>query len=184
MGFSDNDLKWMQQALDLAKHAEREGEVPVGAVLVRDGVVLGKGWNRNLGLHDPSAHAEIMAMRNAGLVVQNHRLPACVMYVTLEPCSMCAGAMVHARLERLVYGASDPKTGAAGGCFNLLGDQRHNHGVEISSGCLGSGMANSSSAPAFRHRAGTVTRCFSSSECWTVPEKIGRRTSDSLISMR
>jgi tRNA(adenine34) deaminase len=134
--FSETDLHWMQQALELAKLAEQKGEVPVGAILVRDGLVLGEGWNNNLKSNDPTAHAEIMAMRNAGQVAQNHRLPGSTLYVTLEPCSMCAGAMVHARLSRLVYGASDPKTGAAGSCFDLLGDQRHNHQVEVAGACM------------------------------------------------
>ena len=131
----ENDLAWMQQALVLAQHAQQQGEVPVGAVLVRDGVVIGKGWNRNIGLHDPAAHAEIMALRAAGLASANHRLPGCTLYVTLEPCCMCAGAMIHARLERLVFGAPDPKTGAAGGNFDILGDVRHNHVIAVQGGC-------------------------------------------------
>jgi tRNA(adenine34) deaminase len=134
--FSETDLHWMQQAMDLAKLAEQKGEVPVGAILVRDGLVLGKGWNSNIERNDPSAHAEIMAMRNAGLVAQNHRLPGSTLYVTLEPCMMCAGAMIHARLERLVYGATDPKTGAAGGCFDILADSRHNHQMRIDGDCM------------------------------------------------
>ena len=131
----DNDLAWMQQALELAQRSILGGEVPVGAVIVRDGVILGKGWNRNIGLSDPSAHAEIIAMREAGLEAGNHRLPGCTLYVTLEPCCMCAGAMIHARLERLVFGAKDPKTGAAGGSFDILGDDRHNHVIAVRGGC-------------------------------------------------
>ena len=126
----------MQQALILAKHAQRDGEVPVGALIVRDGAILGKGWNQNIGLNDPSAHAEIIAMREAGVKAGNHRLQGCTIYVTLEPCCMCAGAMVHARLGRLVFGAPDPKTGAAGGRFDILGDERHNHLVQAVGGCM------------------------------------------------
>jgi tRNA(Arg) A34 adenosine deaminase TadA len=125
----------MARALTLALRAEQQGEVPVGAVVVRDGQVLGEGWNRNLELHDPSAHAEIMALREAGAAVGNHRLPGCTLYVTLEPCCMCAGAMIHARLARLVYGATDPKTGAAGSVFDVLSDPRHNHRVQVDGGC-------------------------------------------------
>lgn len=125
----------MAHALQLAARAEREGEVPVGAVLVSDGAVIGEGWNRNLALNDPSAHAEIMALRDAGQHCGNHRLPGATLYVTLEPCIMCAGAMIHARIERLVFGAFDPKTGAAGGCFDILGDERHNHRVAVTGGC-------------------------------------------------
>ena len=129
------DLAWMLQALELAQRSERHGEVPVGAVVVRDGVMLGKGWNHNIGLSDPTAHAEIMAMREAGLETGNHRLAGCTLYVTLEPCCMCAGAMIHARIDRLVYGAPDPKTGAAGGRFDILGDDRHNHVIAVQGGC-------------------------------------------------
>jgi len=126
----------MSEALRLARRAAEEGEVPIGAVVVRDGEIIGRGWNRNIGLNDPSAHAEIMALREAGVAAGNHRLPGCVLYVTLEPCPMCAGAMIHARLARVVFGADDPKTGAAGGVFNLLGDPAHNHVVDFAGGCL------------------------------------------------
>ena len=129
------DESWMADAMQLARQAAGEGEVPVGAVVVHEGEIIGRGWNRNIGLHDPSAHAEIIAMREAGLRLGNHRLKGCTLYVTLEPCPMCAGAMIHARLERIVYGASDPKTGAAGGMFDLLGDPAHNHVVEVDGGC-------------------------------------------------
>jgi tRNA(Arg) A34 adenosine deaminase TadA len=135
-GFDEQDRAWMSAALLLAKRAGEEQEVPVGAVIVRNNEIIGRGWNRNIGLNDPSAHAEIMAMRDAGETIGNYRLPGCSLYVTLEPCPMCAGAMIHARLERLVYGASDPKTGAAGGKLDLLGDPAHNHQVAVSSGCL------------------------------------------------
>ena len=126
----------MSEALLLARRAGQEEEVPVGAVIVRAGEIIGRGWNRNIGLNDPSAHAEIMAMRDAGKTIGNHRLTGCSLYVTLEPCLMCAGAMIHARLERIVFGADDPKTGAAGGMFDLLADPAHNHAAVISGGCL------------------------------------------------
>jgi tRNA(adenine34) deaminase len=132
----DEDLVWMGEALLLAKRAGLEEEVPIGAVIVKDGEIVGRGWNRNIGLNDPSAHAEIMAMRDAGKALGNHRLPGCSLYVTLEPCPMCAGAMIHARLARVIYGADDPKTGAAGGVFDLLGDLAHNHRVEVTGNCL------------------------------------------------
>jgi tRNA(Arg) A34 adenosine deaminase TadA len=134
--FDASDETWMNEALLLARRAGEEQEVPVGAVIVREGNIIGRGWNRNIGLHDPSAHAEIMAMREAGVALGNHRLTACTLYVTLEPCMMCAGAMIHARLDRIVYGASDPKTGAAGGKFDLLSDLVHNHAPLVDGGCL------------------------------------------------
>ena len=135
--FSQQDEAWMKEALLLAEQAGKEDEVPVGAVVVKDGEVIGRGWNRNIGLHDPSAHAEIMALREAGSLLGNYRLTGCSLYATLEPCSMCAGAMIHARLERVVFGANDPKTGAAGGKFDLLGHTAHNHAPIIEGGCLG-----------------------------------------------
>jgi len=134
--FDTPEERWMSEALQLARLAADEGEVPIGAVVVKDNEIIGRGWNRNIGLNDPSAHAEIVAMREAGLRTGNHRLPGCDLYVTLEPCSMCAGAMIHARLERLVYGADDPKTGAAGGVIDLLGSPVHNHLVKVTGGCL------------------------------------------------
>ena len=134
--FDEKDELWMAEALLLAKRAGLEKEVPIGAVVVREGEIIGRGWNRNIGLNDPSAHAEIMAMRDAGKAIGNHRQTGCSLYVTLEPCLMCAGAMIHARLERIVFGADDPKTGAAGGMFNLLADPAHNHAAVISGGCL------------------------------------------------
>jgi tRNA(adenine34) deaminase len=126
----------MAQALLLAEKAGDEGEVPIGAVVVKDDEIIGKGWNQNISQNDPSAHAEIMAMRDAGANLGNYRLPGCVLYVTLEPCPMCAGAMIHARFDRIVFGASDPKTGAAGGKFDLLGDPAHNHVPAVEGGCL------------------------------------------------
>ncbi|HEU4813242.1 MAG TPA: tRNA adenosine(34) deaminase TadA [Xanthomonadaceae bacterium] len=133
-----DDERWMRHALELAARAEREDdEVPVGAVLVSaDGEVLGEGWNRNIVEHDPTAHAEIVALRAAGRRIGNHRLLGSTLYVTLEPCAMCAMAMVHARIARLVFGASDPKTGAAGSVFDLLADPRHNHRVAVEGGVL------------------------------------------------
>ena len=132
------DERWMRHALALAGRAEREDdEIPVGAVLVGPrGHVVGEGWNRNIGEQDPTAHAEIVAMRQAGRALHNHRLVGCTLYVTLEPCAMCAMAMVHARLARVVFAASDPKTGAAGSVFDLLADPRHNHRVEVRGGVL------------------------------------------------
>jgi len=134
-----NDDRWMRHALALAQRAEQEDdEIPVGAVLVSaEGEILGEGWNRNITEHDPTAHAEIVAMRQAGAAIRNHRLIGCTLYVTLEPCAMCAMAMVHARIARLVYGARDPKTGAAGSVFDLLADPRHNHRVTVQGGVLG-----------------------------------------------
>jgi len=132
------DERWMRHALALAERAEREDdEIPVGAVLVSaGGEVLGEGWNRNITEHDPTAHAEIVAMRQAGAALCNHRLLGSILYVTLEPCAMCAMAMVHARVARVVFAASDPKTGAAGSVFDLLADPRHNHRVDVSGGVL------------------------------------------------
>jgi tRNA(adenine34) deaminase len=132
------DEAWMQRALALADHAEREDdEIPVGAILVdAAGEAIGEGWNRNIADHDPTAHAEIMALRAAGRRLGNHRLVGCTLYVTLEPCAMCAMAMVHARIARLVYAARDPKTGAAGSVFDLLADPRHNHRLEVQGGVL------------------------------------------------
>jgi tRNA(adenine34) deaminase len=139
MTFSDTDHRWMRHALLLADRAEREDdEIPVGAVLVGpDGALLAEGSNRNIGDHDPTAHAEIVAMRRAGQGLGNHRLLGCTLYVTLEPCAMCAMAMVHARVARVVYAATDPKTGAAGSVFDLLADPRHNHRVAVEGGLFG-----------------------------------------------
>ena len=137
---TDADIAWMQRALALAERAEHEDdEIPVGALLVSaEGEVIGEGWNRNITERDPSAHAEIVALRQAGARVGNHRLLGSTLYVTLEPCAMCAMAMVHARIARVVYGASDPKTGAAGSVFDLLTDPRHNHRVDVVGGVLAS----------------------------------------------
>jgi len=135
--FTEDDERYMRRALQLAEHArDAEDEVPVGAVLVQDGQILGLGWNRNITLHDPTAHAEIMALRAAGEKQRNYRLPGATLYVTLEPCSMCAMALVHARIGRVVYAATDPKTGAAGSVFDTLIDARHNHRIEVQGGLL------------------------------------------------
>ena len=131
-----DDTRWMRRALALATRAEAEGEVPIGAVVVSEGVVVGEGWNRPIATHDPTAHAEMVALRTAAARIGNYRLTGAVLYVTLEPCAMCAGAMVHARLARLVYGAADPKAGAAGSVFDLLRSPRLNHVVEVTSGVL------------------------------------------------
>ncbi len=135
--FSADDQRWMQRALVLAAHArDAEQEVPVGAVIVRDGEVIGEGWNRSISLHDASAHAEILALRAAGRREQNYRLPGATLYATLEPCAMCAMALVHARIARVVYATDDPKTGAAGSVFDTLVSTRHNHRVIVESGLL------------------------------------------------
>ncbi len=127
----------MRRALALAERAASEGEVPVGALLVRDNEVIGEGWNRSIGENDPSAHAEILALRDAGRRLRNYRLPGTSLYVTLEPCPMCAGVVVHARVERVVFGAADPKGGACGSVFDLLpSDERFNHRTECTGGVL------------------------------------------------
>ena len=134
-----DDEHWMRHALALAERArDEDNEIPVGALVVdAEGRLIGEGWNRNIAECDPSAHAEIVAMRRAGAAIGNHRLVGCTLYVTLEPCAMCAMAMVHARVARVVFGATDPKTGAAGSMFDLLADPRHNHRVEAVAGVLG-----------------------------------------------
>ena len=134
-----DDEHWMHHALSLAERAQREfDEIPVGAVLVgADGRLLGEGWNRNIAEHDPSAHAEIVALRQAGRALGNHRLVGSTLYVSLEPCAMCAMALVHARVARLVFAAADPKTGACGSVFDLVADPRHNHRVQVQGGVLG-----------------------------------------------
>ena len=128
--------RWMQHALALAERAAAEDEVPVGAVIVREDEVVGEGWNRPICGNDPTAHAEIIAMRAAGVSLGNYRLGGCVLYATLEPCLMCAGAMVHARLDGLVFGATDPKAGAVGSKFQVLTDNGLNHQVAWQGGVL------------------------------------------------
>ena len=130
------DEKWMRQALLLAQRAEQEGEVPVGALIVRNGELISEGWNQPVISHDPTAHAEIMALRAAGEAEENYRLLGTTLYVTLEPCVMCAGAIIHARVGRVVYGATDPRVGAAGSAFSLLGSDRFNHVVDVEGGVL------------------------------------------------
>lgn len=125
------DDHFMAEAMKLARQAETEGEVPIGAIVVYNNEIIGRGWNRSITTHDPSAHAEIMALREAGQTLQNYRLCDATLYVTLEPCAMCAGAMLHARIGRLVIGADDPKTGAAGSVLNVLEGAHAFHSVEI-----------------------------------------------------
>ena len=131
-----NDMEFMQIALSLAAEAAAQGEVPVGAIVVKDGVIIGRGSNAPISQHDPSAHAEIQAMRAAAKTLGNYRLVDCTLYVTLEPCAMCAGAIQHARIARLVFGASDPKTGACGSVIDLMAEQKLNHHTEVSGGLL------------------------------------------------
>lgn len=130
------DAAHMRVALEQARSAQIAGEVPVGAVVVLDGVIVGRGFNRPIGEHDPSAHAEIQALRDAARTLQNYRLSGCDLYVTLEPCPMCAGAIQHARIRRLVYGASDPKTGACGSIVDLFADKRLAPHTTVTAGVL------------------------------------------------
>lgn len=132
----ETDIQWMRHALALAERARADGEVPVGAVLVKDGAAVGEGWNRPITDHDPSAHAEMVALRAAGAALGNYRLLDTTLYVTLEPCVMCAGAMVHARVARLVFGAWDPKGGAAGSAVDILAAPFLNHRLRVEGGVL------------------------------------------------
>lgn len=131
-----DDKKFMQRALELARQAEAAGEVPVGAVIVKDGEIVGEGFNQPIRLHDPSAHAEMLALRAAARRLENYRLSGCVLYVTLEPCAMCMGAMVHARISRLVYATADPRTGSAGSIMDLARHPALNHQLDVTSGIL------------------------------------------------
>lgn len=131
-----SDAYFMREAISLARAAECLGEVPVGAVVVRDGQIVGRGFNSPIGAHDPTAHAEIAALRDAARNLGNYRLPGCVLYVTLEPCAMCAGAIMHARISRVVYGARDPKTGVHGSVVDLFGVERLNHHASVEGGLL------------------------------------------------
>lgn len=131
-----NDEHWMQKALELASKAESQGEVPVGAVVVKDNQIIGEGWNHPISANDPTAHAEIVAIRDASRKLKNYRLTGTTLYVTLEPCTMCVGAMIHARIERLVFGAYEPKTGAVTSVFNIIQSPEHNHRVELQGGVL------------------------------------------------
>ena len=130
------DRQFMQEALEQARLAALAGEVPVGAILVRDGQVIGRGFNQPIGNHDPSAHAEMLALRTAAQGVANYRLPGAILYVTLEPCVMCSGAMLHARIDRVVFGAPDPKTGAAGSVLDIFASKQINHQTQVEGGIL------------------------------------------------
>ena len=130
------DAAWMEEALRLAHEAEAAGEVPVGAIVVCDEKIVGRGFNRNRSDNDPSAHAELIALRQAGRALGNHRLEGCTMFATIEPCAMCAGALVHARLRRLVYGASDPKAGAVHSVLQVLNHPQLNHRMEVTGGVM------------------------------------------------
>lgn len=130
------DQDFMAMAFEQAQHARDAGEVPVGAVIVKEGVVIARGYNQPIQSHDPTAHAEVMALREAAKLLCNYRLPGCELFVTLEPCVMCAGAMMHARLARVIYGASDPKTGACGSVINLFQLEQLNHHTTVISGVM------------------------------------------------
>lgn len=133
---NEQDKIFMQAAIDLARRAAENGEVPVGAVVVKDGEIIGRGSNAPIRLQDPSAHAEILAMRDAAKNIGNYRLVDCTLYVTLEPCAMCTGAIQHARITNLIYGASDPKTGACGSVVNLMTEEKLNHHTKVKNGLL------------------------------------------------
>ena len=130
------DQQYMRMAIEQAQLAAQSGEVPVGAVLVRDGQVISKAFNKPIANHDPSAHAEMLALREAALADENYRIPGTTLYVTLEPCAMCSGAMLHARVDRVVYGAPDPKTGAAGSVLNLFSSKQINHQTSVEGGIM------------------------------------------------
>ena len=133
---SDSDSDYMRMALELAAQAAAAGEVPVGAVVVQDGVVVGRGYNQPITRADPSSHAEIMALRDAGQTLGNYRLSGCDLYVTLEPCVMCCGAIMHARIRRVIFGAGDPKTGACGSVVDLFSEPRLNHHATVTGGVM------------------------------------------------
>ena len=130
------DKEWMERAFELAQKAKESDEVPIGAVIVRENKIIGEGWNQPISSQDPTAHAEIIALRDAGNNICNYRLPNTTMYVTLEPCAMCAGAIIHARITKLIFAAADPKTGACGSIFNLLQTEELNHKVDITKGIM------------------------------------------------
>jgi tRNA(adenine34) deaminase len=150
------DLHWMQRALDLAREAETAGEVPVGAVVVCNGELVSQAWNRPIATNDPTAHAEILALRAAAARHGNYRLSGCDLYVTLEPCAMCAGAIIHARIRRVIFAADDPKAGAAGSVFNILDSRKLNHYVEIQRGLYAEESAELLQT-FFRARRGSAT---------------------------
>lgn len=137
----EEDIRFMQDALALAQQAATQGEVPVGALVVLDGEVVGSGFNQPIGRHDPTAHAEVMALRDAAARLGNYRLPGCTLYVTVEPCVMCAGAIQHARVARVVYGTVEPKTGACGSVVDLFAESRLNHHAEVSGGVMAESCA-------------------------------------------
>lgn len=153
----NEDQQYMQRALQLVKQAEAAGEVPVGAVVVYENKIIGSGWNQPISLKDPSAHAEIIAIRQAAKYLENYRLTHCTLYVTLEPCLMCVGAMIHARIARLVFGANDPKTGAVSSVFRLLDDPRHNHIIDWTGGVLSDESSEILKAFFQSRRLGTCT---------------------------
>jgi len=132
----EDDEKWMTHAIKLAEHAESIDEVPVGAVIVKDNKIISAGWNQPITSNDPTAHAEVIALRAAAQAIENYRLVDTTLYVTLEPCAMCAGALIHARVKRVVFGATDPRTGAAGSMFNILNTTKLNHTIEVEHGVL------------------------------------------------
>ena len=145
------DIEYMQMALDLANLADNNNEVPVGAIVVKDGFIIGRGCNASIGLNDPTAHAEMIAMRQAAQYLGNYRLVDCQLYVTLEPCTMCSGAMQHARIAKLIYGASDAKTGACGSVINVMNEPKLNHHCEVLAGVLADDCGAVLSA-FFKHR--------------------------------
>lgn len=149
------DEDWMQRAISLAAKAQSQGEVPVGAVLVKDNQLIAEGWNQMIGLQDPSAHAEVQAIRAGAQVLNNYRLIDCTLYITLEPCSMCAGLMVHSRIKRVVFGASDLKAGAAGSVLNIVQQVEFNHQLEVVPGVLGQQCSEQLSA-FFRQRRAEI----------------------------
>ena len=132
----NTDAEFMRRALELGRRGAGEGEVPVGAVVVAGGEVAGEGWNRPVAAHDPTAHAEVQALRAAAAALGNYRIAGATLYVTLEPCAMCVGAMFHARIARVVFGAADPKTGACGSVVNLFAETRLNHHAQVEGGVL------------------------------------------------
>lgn len=161
-----NDEQFMRVALELAGLAEAAGEVPVGAVVVRDGIIIGRGYNAPISRHDPSAHAEMQALREAAKYIGNYRLVGCELFVTLEPCLMCAGAIMHARIARLVYGASDFKTGVCGSLLNLFAEQRLNHHTDVEGGVLA------------EECGATLSRFFAMRRAQQKTEKSGLRIED------
>ncbi|MCU4676140.1 tRNA adenosine(34) deaminase TadA [Catenovulum sp. 2E275] len=149
------DEYWMAKTIELAKQAEAEGEIPVAAIVVKDNQLIASGYNQSIQLHDASAHAEVLAVRKAGEVLQNYRLVDCTLYVSLEPCPMCAGLLVHSRIKRLVFAAHDLKTGACGSVFNLVENDKLNHQLELTSGILAE-QASSQISDFFKRRRAEI----------------------------